>query len=57
LPYVECDPRGFAAQPARCQRIDVRGYPTWTIGGQRIEGVLSLGQLAALSRFPAPGGR
>jgi hypothetical protein len=54
LPYVECDPRGFGAQPDRCQRVDVRGYPTWTFGAQRIEGVLSLDQLAQLSRFPPP---
>jgi hypothetical protein len=29
----------------------VRGYPTWTIRGQRHEGVLSLARLAELSSF------
>jgi len=29
----------------------VRRYPTWTIAGQRYEGVLSLAELAEASRF------
>ena len=29
VPYVECSPRGFQAQPAYCVRNKVEGYPTW----------------------------
>lgn len=51
LPYVECDPRGTNAQPAACQAAGVRAYPTWVIGGQKIEGELSPSDLARLSGF------
>lgn len=54
LPYVECDPRGMDARPQRCDRAAVRVYPTWIIGGQRLEGVLTLDQLAQASKFPGP---
>jgi hypothetical protein len=30
----------------------VRRYPTWIIGGERYEEVLTLDRLAELSRFP-----
>ncbi len=30
---------------------DVRAYPTWMIGGNRYEGVMSLERLAELSGF------
>ena len=52
MPYVECDARRAEARPDLCRAVDVRGYPTWFIGGERHEGVLPLGRLAALSRFP-----
>jgi len=29
----------------------VRAYPTWIIGGQKYEGVMSLERLAELSKF------
>ena len=48
----ECDARRAEARPDLCRAVDVRGYPTWVIGGERHEGVLPLGRLAALSRFP-----
>ena len=54
LPYVECDPRGAGARPETCARADVRRYPTWIIGGRRIEGVLGLGELADLSGYAGP---
>lgn len=54
LPYVECDPRGAGAQPQVCLAHQVRAYPTWEVGGQRIEGVLDLRALARLSGYPAP---
>jgi hypothetical protein len=56
LPYVECDPRAPGAQPEHCKRVDVRGYPTWVLGGFRHEGVMTLDELARASGFlwPAP---
>jgi len=54
LPYVECDPRGAGARPDLCSIAGVRSYPTWVIGNQRREGVLTLEELATLSGFTAP---
>ncbi len=51
MPYVECDPKGISARPDLCQKAGVRAYPTWTVGSERVEGVLSLGELGRLSRF------
>jgi uncharacterized membrane protein/glutaredoxin len=51
LPYVECDPRGTNAQPNACQAAGVRAYPTWIIGGQKLEGEVSPSELARLSGF------
>ena len=51
LPYVECDPRGIMPDPARCERANVRRYPTWIIAGQRYEGVMTLEELAQASRW------
>jgi hypothetical protein len=34
----------------------VRAYPTWTVGGRRFEGVMTLGDLARASTFAAPAG-
>lgn len=48
---MECDPRGLNANPAACHALGVRRYPTWIVGGQRHEGVMSLDELARLSRF------
>jgi hypothetical protein len=54
LPYVECDPRGAGAQPARCDQASVRKYPTWMIRGTRHEGVMTLHDLAKASGFELP---
>lgn len=54
LPYVECDSRGARARPEACAAAGVKSYPTWTIRGQRHEGVLSLDQLARASGFVPP---
>ncbi|HEY3249038.1 MAG TPA: vitamin K epoxide reductase family protein [bacterium] len=54
LPYVECDPRGTRADPQLCAAKQVKGFPTWEIAGQRLEGVVSLGELARLSGYPPP---
>jgi len=54
LPYVECDARGVGARPDRCAQAGVRRYPTWIVDGQRLEGVLTVEQLAAASKFVPP---
>ena len=54
LKYVECDPNGFNARPDLCKQLDIRRYPTWIMGNERLEGVLSLERLALLSKFPQP---
>lgn len=43
LPYVECDRDDEGRR--RCQKAGVRAYPTWVIGEERREGVLSLEEL------------
>jgi hypothetical protein len=54
LPYVECDPKGVAPRPDFCQQANVRAYPTWVIGSERYQGVLSLAQLVETCKFPKP---
>jgi uncharacterized membrane protein len=54
LPYVECDPNGPGARPELCAQANVRSFPTWTIRGNRREGVTSLDTLATLSGFVPP---
>ena len=54
VPYVECDPKGVGARPDLCNAAGVRAYPTWIVGGQRREGVLSLEDLARMSGFSGP---
>jgi hypothetical protein len=34
--------------------MGVRVYPTWVIGSERIEGVVSIDRLAEISRFARP---
>ena len=51
VPYVECDPKGARARPDLCARAGVRSYPTWVIGEARHEGVLTIADLARISRF------
>jgi uncharacterized membrane protein len=51
LPYVECDAKGVNARPDLCQKVGVKAFPTWLIGDERREGVVSLADLAALSKF------
>ncbi|MBI4587312.1 MAG: hypothetical protein HY725_00620 [Candidatus Rokubacteria bacterium] len=43
----------MSARPDLCQRVGVRAYPTWIVGGVSYEGVLSLDRLAEVSRFGA----
>jgi hypothetical protein len=48
---VECDPKGINPRPDLCRQIGVKAYPTWIVNNERREGVLSLDQLAEMSRF------
>jgi hypothetical protein len=48
---VECDPKGVNPRTDLCEQIGVKAYPTWVVSDQRREGVLSLDQLAEMSRF------
>lgn len=54
LPYVECDSRSPIGQPQVCAQAGIRAFPTWDIGDRRIEGVLSLEDLARLTGYPPP---
>ena len=56
IPYVECDAKGAGARPDLCSQVGVRKFPTWVIGGEKLEGVQTLEQLAASSKFAKPGG-
>ena len=46
------------ARPDLCEKAGVKAFPTWVVGGQRFEGVQSIGALADASKFqrasPAP---
>lgn len=52
VPYVECDPKSLNGRPELCEKAGVKAFPTWVIGVERREGVQSLADLAALSKFP-----
>ncbi len=53
LPYVECSPSGRGRPEAlACLAMNIRVYPTWVINGRRIEGVLTLRELAQYGAFP-----
>lgn len=55
LPYVECSPGGQGSRmAAACASAGIKQYPTWIIGGQRFEEVLSLPRLAELTGFQPP---
>ncbi len=52
LPYVECTPHGRGGvRNFACVENDIQDFPTWIIDGRRYTGVVSVGQLAALSGF------
>lgn len=55
LPYVECDRDEAGRQ--RCATAGVRAYPTWVIGAERREGVLSLEELQAWLNTISPAGQ
>lgn len=49
LPYIECDKEDQGRQ--KCVAAKVRAYPTWVLGGERREGMLTLAELSAWSGF------
>lgn len=54
LPYVECSPDGPNAPSApACVAQGVRDYPTWIFRTERHTGVLSIGDLAQRTGYPA----
>ena len=55
VPYVECSTGGQGSrQAAACLAAGIRQYPTWIIGGQRFQEVLTLTRLAELTGFQPP---
>jgi thiol-disulfide isomerase/thioredoxin len=50
LPYVECDKEEAGRQ--RCVAANVRAFPTWVLGSQRVEGVQTVEELKAWSGYP-----
>lgn len=55
LPYVECSPGGRGAPPnPECALRDVRSFPTWFAKGRRVDGLLGIEQLAAMSNYTGP---
>ncbi len=49
LRYVECFPSGWrkgAKEAQACEEAEVRGFPTWVIQGEKIEGDQSLDLLS-----------
>ena len=54
LPYIECLPqRPSAPQAVKCESVGITQYPTWVFAKQQYAGVLSLAELARLSRYKA----
>ncbi len=52
LPYIECSPQGAGRPQAPiCETMDIKGYPTWIIGGRRYEGLLMPEELEKYSGF------
>jgi hypothetical protein len=51
--YVECSLPGGKGQTEECKNAGITAYPTWELpDGKRIQGLLSLEQLSALSGCP-----
>ncbi|WP_094556311.1 hypothetical protein [Synechococcus sp. 1G10] len=54
LPYVECDKDQAGRE--RCQAAKIRAFPTWDLGGERREGLLTIEELAVWSGFKTKAG-
>mgnify|MGYP006422297567 CR=1 FL=1 len=52
--YVECDSQGANARPQLCEQANIRGFPSWKINGQVVQGVQPLERLAQLSGYDGP---
>jgi uncharacterized membrane protein/glutaredoxin len=51
FPYVECAADGQNSQTAICEANKITGYPTWEVGGQKLEGTQTLQKLAEASGY------
>jgi len=52
LPYIECSSGGRGSPlTAPCVRNNIRSYPTWIIGDQRLTGLVQPRELASASGF------
>jgi hypothetical protein len=54
LPYVECEKTDAGRE--RCRADGIKAYPTWVMGGQRLEGVQTLEELKTWSGYGKGGG-
>lgn len=48
MPYYECDAEGQNSKRDECQKVGVRGYPTWQLDGKLYSGERSLDDLEAI---------
>jgi len=49
--YIECDRQGLNSQRSLCQEAQVKGYPTWEIGGTLYPGTQSIEDLEELVKL------
>ena len=55
LPYIECSPQGRTGPVAQvCVDADIKSYPTWIIYGKRYEDVMTMQDLALITKFIMP---
>jgi len=55
IPYIECADDGQNSQAAVCRAIpEVKGFPTWAVNGQFLEGSQTLEALATASNYDGP---
>ncbi|MCT7948216.1 vitamin K epoxide reductase family protein [Ancylothrix sp. C2] len=54
LDYVECDQEGKKSRTKMCVDAGIKGYPSWEIKGQILQGVQSLEKLADISGYTGP---
>jgi uncharacterized membrane protein len=55
MPYVECAEDGLNSQTAVCKAIpEIKGFPTWQVNGEFLEGTQSLETLALASGYKGP---
>ena len=57
ISYVECAADGYQSQRPLCRAKEIKGYPTWEIGGEIYGGENSLEELAELSGFRGMGAK